>query len=135
MKTAVFGKWLEPVELAQVGNPTVANGLPDGAGQFGIRSQQPASRCHSVRFVAKTFGKHFGEILNCGRAQEFRVDGGHSIRDVRAKDRKVGHADLALLALFDKAHALDSPLIARKASTNFIEKPPVNLVDDFQMPG
>ncbi len=59
MKTAVFGKWLEPVELAQASNPTVANGLRDGAGQLGIGSQQPASRRHAVGFVAEALGKHF----------------------------------------------------------------------------
>jgi len=63
------------------------------------------------------------------------VDRRHAVRAVRSHDRQVGHADLALFALLDEAHALDAPLVAGKAKAHFVEEPPVDLIDDLEMPG
>ena len=52
---------------------------------------------------------------------------------MRANDGKVGHPDFARAAFFHQAHALDAPLVAREANSNFIEQPTVNLVDELQV--
>src|SRR6266849_465744 len=134
-KAAVLGTWVEFVEAAQISNRIFANGLRDSNGERGIGFQQPASRCHPVRLVAETLGKHFGQILHRRRPQQLRVDSGYSVRAVRSDNREVGHADLALFALLHEAHTLHPPLVAGEAKTNFVEEPPVDLVDDLEMPG
>src|SRR5262249_9521067 len=55
-------------------------------------------------------------------------------RTVRSNDSEVGHTNLALAALFDKAHTRDAPLVAREPEANFVQKPPVDFIDDLQMP-
>ena len=63
------------------------------------------------------------------------MDRGHSIGAVRADNRQVRHSDLALITLFDQAHALNPPLVSREARANIVEQAPVNLVDNLQMTG
>ena len=52
---------------------------------------------------------------------------------MRADDGQVGHANLALGAFLDEAHALNPSFIAGKARSDFIEQAAVDLEDDLQM--
>ena len=57
----------------------------------------------------------------------------HTVGAMRADDRQIGHANLALGAFLDQAHALNASFIAGKARSNLIEQAAVDLVDDLQM--
>ena len=113
-KAPVVGQRLELAQLAEVGDPAIADGLGDRAGQRRVGQQQPAPRRDAVGLVVETLGKHLGQVLDRLRAQQLGVNGGHAVGAVRADDRQVGHADLALAALLDQAHARDAALVAGK---------------------
>ena len=95
-KALVVGQRLELAQLAEVGDPAVADGLGDRAGERRVRQQQPAPRRDAVGLVVEALGKHLGQVLDRRRAQQLGVDRGHAVGAVRADDGQVGHADLAL---------------------------------------
>ena len=95
--------------------------------------QQPAARRDAVGLVAEAFGKHFSEIFDRRCAQQPRVNRRDTVGAVRADDRQVGHANLALGAFLDEAHALDASLVAGKTMPNLIEQTAIDLEDDLQM--
>ena len=113
-KAPVVGQRLQLAQLVEVGDPAVADGLGDRAGQRRVRQQQPAPRRDAVGLVVETLGKHLGQILDRLRAQQLGVDRGHAVGAVRADDGQIGHADLPLGALFDQAHALRRGLRRRE---------------------
>ena len=100
----------------------------------GIGQQQPAPRRDAVGLVAEAFGEHLGQVLDRHRAQQSGMDRGHAVGAVRADDGQVGHADLALGAFLDQAHALHAALVAGKAGAHVVQQPAVDLVDDLQVP-
>ena len=67
------------------------------------------------------------------RAQQLGVDGRHAVGAVRADDGQVGHADLALGALLDQAHARDAAVVAGEAGADVVEQAAVDLVDDLEV--
>ena len=91
-KAPVVGQRFELAQLGQVGDPAVANGRGDRAGQGGVRQQQPAARRDAVGLVTEALGKHLGQVLDRHRAQQLRVDRGHAVGAVRPDDRQVRHA-------------------------------------------
>ena len=94
-KAVVVGQRLELAQLAEVGDPAVADRLGDRAGERRVRQQQPASRRDAIGLVVEPLGKHLGQILDRHRAQQLGVNCGHAVGAVRADDGQVGHADLA----------------------------------------
>ena len=93
-KALVVGQRLELAQLAEVGDPAVADGLGDRAGERRVRQQQPAARRDAVGLVVEALGKHLGQVLDGRRAQQLGVNRGHAVGAVRADDGQVGHADL-----------------------------------------
>ena len=77
--------------------------------------QQPAARRHAIGLVIEALGKHLSEILDGRRAQQSRMNGGNAIRAVRADDREIRHAHLALRAFLENAHSLDALPVTREA--------------------
>ena len=132
-KALVVGQRLELAQLAEVGDPAVADGLGDRAGQRRVGQQQPAPRRDAVGLVAEPLGKHLGQILDRRRAQQLGVDRGHAVGAVRADDGQVGHADVLARAFLDQAHARDAALVAGEAGPHVIEQAAVDLVDDLQV--
>src|SRR5258708_27665092 len=124
-KALVGSERFEAAQLAEVRDPPVADTLSDGSGERGVRLQQPASRRDAVGLVAEALGKNLRQILDRHRAQQFGVNGGHTVGTVRADDREVGHADPGLRALLNEAHALHASLVAWEAGPDRIEKAPV----------
>jgi hypothetical protein len=61
------------------------------------------------------------------------MDSGYTVGTVGANDRQVRHANFALASLFDEAHTLNTPVVAREADANFIEESSVDLVDNLEM--
>ena len=84
-------------------------------GERRVGQQQPAPRRDAVGLVVEALGEHLGQVLDRHRAQQLGVDCGHAVGAVRADDGQVGHADLALAALLDQAHARDAALVAGEA--------------------
>ena len=103
------------------------------SGERRVGQQQPAPRRDAVGLVVEALGKHLGEVLDRRRAQQLGVNRGHAVGAVRADDGQVGHADLALGAFLDQAHARDAALVAGEAVANLVEKAAVDLVDDLQV--
>ena len=125
---------LSLLNCAEVGDPAVADGLGDGAGERRVGQQQPAPRRDAVGLVVEALGKHLGQVLDRGRAQQLRVDRGHAVGAVRADDGQVGHADLPARAFLDQAHALRAALVSGKVGPDVVEQAAVDLVDDLQVP-
>ena len=132
-KALVVGQRLELAQLTEVGDPAVADGLGDGAGERRVGQQQPAPRRDAVGLVVEPLGKHLGQVLDRHRAQQPGVNGGHAVGAVRADDGEVGHADLACRALLDQAHAGETAFVAGEARADLVEQAAVDLVDDLQM--
>ena len=76
---AAVGERLEMTQLSEVGDPVVADGLGDRAGQRRVGQQQPAARRDAVGLVAEALGKHLGQVLDRRRAQQLRVNRGHAV--------------------------------------------------------
>ena len=127
-KASVVGQRFEFAQLSEVGDPAVADGFGDRAGQGGVRQQQPAPRRDAIGFVAEALGKHLGQILDCRRAQQLGVNRGHAVGAVRADDRQVRHADVLRRPFLDQAHARDAALVAGEAGPDGIEQAAVDLV-------
>ena len=83
-----FSSWLE------VGDPAVADGLGDDAGERRIGQQQEAALRDAVGLVVETLGKQRGEIRHDGLLQQLRMHRGHAVGAVRADDGQVRHAHL-----------------------------------------
>src|SRR6516225_2477634 len=62
------------------------------------------------------------------------MDRGHAVGAVRADDGEVGHPDSALGTLLDQAHALNASLVSGKTGPDIVEKAPIDLEDDLQVP-
>src|SRR5439155_20904266 len=56
-----------------------------------------------------------------------------TVSAMRADDRQIRHAKLALRAFLDEADALDASLVAEEAVPNRIEEAPVDLQDNLQL--
>ena len=133
-KPASSASGFELVQLGEVGDPAVADGVGDDAGERGVGQQQPAPRRHAVGLVVEALGEHLGQVLDRHRAQQPGVDGGHAIGAVRADDGEVGHPDLALASPSSmRLDALDPALVAREAGAHLVEEAAVDLEDDLQM--
>ena len=132
-EAAIVGERLQLRQLGEVGDPAVADGFGDAAGERRVRQQQPAPRRHAVGLVVEALGKHLGQVLDRHRAQQGGMDRGDAVGAVRADDGEVGHADLPLAALLDQAHSLDAAVVAGEAGAHLIEQAPVDLEDDLQM--
>ena len=132
-KALVVGQFLELAQLAEISNPSVADGFGDGVRERGIRQQQPSSRRDAVGLVVEPLGKHLGQVLDRHRAQQSGVNGGHAVRAVRSDDGQIGHADFAHRALLDEAHAGETAFVAGEADARLVKMPAVDLVDNFQM--
>src|SRR2546423_15605055 len=52
-----------------------------------------------------------------------------------ADDGEVRHANLTLVALLHETHAFDAALMSGETNPNFVEKPPVNLINNLEMAG
>ena len=105
-KGPVVGQRLELAQLAEIGDPAVADRLGDGCGERRVRQQQPATRRDAVGLVVEALRKHLGQVFDRHRAQQSGVNRRHAVGAVRADDRQIGHADFALGAFLDQAHAL-----------------------------
>ena len=121
-------------ELAEVGDPAVADGLGDRAGERRVRQQQPAPRRDAVGLVVEPLGEHLGQVLDRRLAQQLGVDRGDAVGAVRADDRQVGHADLALAAP-SSIRLIRSmrPSSPGKRCAHVVEEAAVDLVDDLQV--
>ena len=132
-KPASSASGLSLASSAEVGDPAVADGLGDDAGERRVRQQQPAPRRDAVGLVAEALGEHLGQVLHRGRAQQRGVDRGHAVRAVRADDGEVGHADVLGRAFLDQAHARDAALVAGEAAPDVVEQAAVDLEDDLEV--
>ena len=103
------------------------------AASAGIGQQQPAPRRDAVRLVVEALRKQLGKILDRRRAQQLRVDGRDAVGAVRADDGEIGHADLALAAFLDEAHARDAAVVAGEPVADLAEEAAVDLEDDLQI--
>ena len=98
---------------------------------------QPAPGCDSIRFVVETFRKDFRKIFERGLTQQLGVNLCHPVGAVRTYDRQIGHTKLlgSTVPLFNKAHAMNPFLVARKTSANIAQKTAVDFIDDLELPG
>jgi hypothetical protein len=133
VKTAIVRERPEPLQLGEVGDPALADRLGDAARQRRVGEQEPAPRRHAVGLVAEALGVHLGEVLDCHRAQQAGMDGGDAVGAVRADDREICHADLALSPLLDQAHALEPALFAREPGPHLLDEPAVDLQNDLEL--
>ena len=120
-------------QFPKVGHPAVANGFGDDASESRVCQQQPAPWGHAVGLVVEPFRKHLGQVFYGQPAQQLRVNRRDPVGAMRAGNSKVGHANPALGAVLDQAHALDALLIARKAGSHGVEKATVDLENYLQM--
>ena len=61
-ESLVLGQGLESFELAQVGDPAVANGSGDDLRQRRIGEQEKAALGDAVGLIVETLGEQLGEI-------------------------------------------------------------------------
>ena len=121
-------------DLAEIGDPAVADRVGDDARQRRIGQQQPAPRRDAIGLVVEALREHLRQVANRRLAQQLGMDRRDAVGAVRADDRQIGHADLVLRPLLDQAHALDAGLVAGKAAPHVVEEAPVDLVDDLELP-
>ena len=62
------------------------------------------------------------------------MDGGDTVGAVRADDRQVGHSHFGLRTLFDQAHPRNAGVVVRITAPHLVQKTPVDLEDDLQLP-
>jgi hypothetical protein len=62
-----------------------------------------------------------------------RMDRCDAIGTMRADDREVGHADLSLVTLLNKAYAAHAPLVAGGIRPHLVKQAAVDLEDDLQV--
>ncbi len=132
-KALVVGQGPESRQLGEVGDPAVADCLGDGVGEARVCQQQPTPRRDAVGLVVETLGKHLGQVLHRGRAQQRRMKCRHTVGAVRAHDRQVGHPNVLAAALLDQARAYHATVVAGEAGPDVIEQAAVDLEDDFQV--
>src|SRR5262249_8283340 len=89
----------------------------------------------AVRLVVEALRKVLCEIPKHLRTQKLRVNLGHTVRAVRADDREVRHTDATGWFLFYQAHAARALLVEGTAPMHVVEQPPVDFVDDLELPG
>ncbi len=124
----------QPVELIEVGDPGIADGLADHRGERRVGEHQPASGGDTIGLVAEAFGKQFSQVPDRGRSQQLGMNLRHAVRAVGADDGQVGHADLLCRAFLDQAHPLNAALVARESRAHEVDQAPVDFKDDLQVP-
>ena len=90
--------------------------------------QQEAALCDTVRLVAELLRHHLVEIMQFALLQNFCVQLRHTVDGKAARDRQVGHADLAVV---QDRHAGDASFVARIFGTDLFHKAAVDLVHDL----
>ena len=130
----VFGQRLELLELLEIGDPAVADGVRDHPGERRIREQEEAPLRDAVRLVVEPAREERGKVGHDGLREQVRVERRHTVGAVRADDGEVRHADLPRLALLDEAHARGSCLITGETRAHVVKEAAVDLVDDLEVP-
>ena len=132
-KRRVVGQRLQLAQLGEVGDPAVADRLGDTPASAGLASSSQRRGVTPLVLLLKRSGNISARSLTVVVRSRLGMDRGDAVGAVRADDREIGHADLALGAFLDQAHARDAALIARKAAPHLVEKAAVDLVDDLQV--
>ena len=130
----VSGQRLELLELVEIDDPAVADGVGDHRGERRIREQEEAPLRDAVGLVVEPVGEERGEVGHDGPLEQLRVNRRHAVGAVRADDGEVRHADLLRLALLDEAHARDASVIAGETGAHVVEEAAVDFVDDLELP-
>ncbi len=97
---------------------------------------QPAPGCDSIRFVVEAIWKDFCQVFERGLTQQPGVNLCHTVGAVRTYDRQIGHTNLLgqAVTVFNKAHALNSFLVAWEPATSIVQKTAIDLIDDLELP-
>ena len=132
-KRVVVGERFQFLQLREVGDPAVADGLGDDGRQRRVGQQQPAARRDAVGFVVEAFGEHGREIRHHPLLEQLRMQRGHAVGAVRADDGQMCHAHLPMRAFFDQADALDPPGVAGIPQADIVEEAAIDFVNDFKM--
>jgi hypothetical protein len=78
------------------------------------------------------FGPQFGKIPQHGLPEQGGMQGGYAIDGMAADGREVRHAQQLVAALVDQRHPRHTRLVIGVALTEIVEKPAVDLIDDFE---
>ncbi len=134
-EAAVLCEGFELGELAEVGDPLVADGVGDEVGQTGVRLEEPAALCDAVGLIGEVVGHDLVEVLEDGLLQDFGVEGGHAVDGAGTDEAEVGHADVLVAGFVDEAHAAEACDVAGIERGDLLEEACVDLVDDLHVSG
>ena len=81
------------------------------------------------------FAVEVDKVLQNGSPDELRMELSDTVDLVRAKDSKIGHADVLRLTLLDQRHLRQFLLIARELAFDGLEECPIEIVDNLEVPG
>ena len=122
-------------ELRQVGDPAVADRIGDRARRArGFASSSQRRGVTPLVLLLNRSGNISAKSRHRARAQQLGVDRGDAVGAVRADDRQVGHADLALRALPRSGSCAARVRRRRGSAPHVVEEAAVDLVDDLQLP-
>src|SRR5262249_47291074 len=132
-ESLVVSKRLEPGQLVQIADPSIAYSLGNRARQRRVGDQQPASGGDAVSLIVETVREHFSEIPDRSRAEQFGMNCSNAVGAVGTYNCQICHPNLVLGSILDEARACQASFIPWKATAHLIEQAPVDLKDDLQM--
>ena len=134
-EVGVVGQGFQSLELGQVRDPGITDGLGDQVGQGFVGFEQPTPLGDAVGDGVEALGVVLGEVGYDPFPEQAGVDLGHTVDGVGADDGQVGHAHQLLVTFLDDAHAGDAVDVAGVAAIDLVDLALVDLVDDLQVAG
>ena len=104
------------------------------AGKPRVAQDHPAPGGDAVGHVVEFFRLQLVEIAQHGLLEELRVQRGHAVDGMAADAGQMRHAHILLAALVDERQPRQTLVVPGKAHPHLVQKAPVDLVDDLQVP-
>ena len=121
-------------QFFQVRNPVLSNAAGDEFRQSGIAEQQKPSWRNAVGLVAEFLRGHFVEVPQHLVLEQFGVQRRDTIDSMPTHRCQVSHADVFGRRFVDQRHAPQAVVVAGETRAHLFEKPPIDFVNDLQVP-
>ena len=133
LERGVVRQWFELAQLIEVVDPTGPDFIRDQISEARIAERDETPRGDTIRDVGELFRREIMEVAQDARLQKLAVQFCDAIDRVAAHAGQMSHADVAHTVFLDQRHAPDSIVVAGIPEADRVQKPPINLVDDFKM--
>ena len=126
---------LQPAKLIQVRQPAVTDRVVEQLPQARVGEREEPPWRDAVGLVGEPFRPQFVKVFQHTVFEQLGVQRGDAVDPVAADRREVRHPHALAVVLGDQRHPAQPGIVARELGAHLVEEPPVDLVDDLEVPG